>query len=129
MKTRETKYTTQIVDVIARLGHATNAEILNSVQSMYPEVSATTIHRVTARLVERGYISEAPSDANGSMRFDANNSPHDHFTCTNCGGIRDVDIADEVIPKISKELGGCKITGRLVIYGSCEKCLIHTREV
>jgi hypothetical protein len=48
--------------------------------------------------------------------------------CQSCGGIRDIDVADDVIPTISKALGGCRITGRLVINGSCELCLIKNKE-
>jgi Fe2+ or Zn2+ uptake regulation protein len=124
MKTmRYTKYTQDIIDIIRDKGHATNLEILDEIQLSYPQVSATTVHRVTSRLCENGLISEAPVDLAGSMRYDSNLSPHDHFICTNCGGIRDINVADEFIPSISKALGGCKVTGRLVINGSCELCL------
>lgn len=120
---RDTKYSTAILSAIGTLGHATNAELLLQLRTAFPEVSATTIHRATARLLERSKVLEAPVDIHGSMRYDAAITPHDHFICNGCGGIRDIDIADDVIPTVSKALGGCRITGRLVIYGSCEQCL------
>jgi len=120
---RETKYSTAIVSALGDLGHATNSELLLQLRDAFPEVSATTVHRATARLLERNKISEAPADAHGSMRYDATVTPHDHFICSGCGGIRDIDIADAIIPTVSQALGGCKITGRLVINGSCETCL------
>jgi len=121
--TRSTKYTKELTLILDELGHATNAVLLGELKKTYPDVSATTVHRVTARLLEQGRILEAPADAQGSMRYDATITPHDHFICNGCGGIRNIDIAEDFLPKISKELGGCKITGRLVIHGSCEKCL------
>lgn len=126
---RDSKYTKEIATIIKKLGHATNAELINELQKLYPRVSATTVHRSTARLAERGILALAPSDSHGSMRYDARSEEHDHFICKNCGGIRDIDVADELIPTIVKALGGCKITGRLLIQGSCEKCLVKLKGV
>lgn len=127
--TRNTKYTTEILKIISKLGHATNLEILLVLRKSYPEVTATTVHRITTRLSDRGEIAEAPHDIQGAIRYDVKTQPHDHFLCQSCGGIRDIDVAEEVIPTISSALGGCRITGRLVIYGSCETCLIHNKGV
>lgn len=120
---RETKYSKELLSAITTRGHATNAALLTELHTLYPEVSATTVHRATARLLERGKIHEAPASQHGSMRYDANVAPHDHFVCTGCDGIRDIDIAGDFLPKISSALGGCKISGRLVVYGQCERCL------
>ena len=120
---RDTKYSKEILAVLKKRGHATNAELITVVRMKFPDVSATTIHRASSRLLERSMIQEAPADTHGAMRFDSLLDPHDHFICSGCGGIRDIDIAEEFIPRISQALGGCKVTGRLVIHGSCEKCL------
>lgn len=127
LATRTTKYTTAVIDTLSSLGHATNAEILEVLHKTYPDVSPTTIHRVTARLKELGKIAEAPADASGSMRYDANSKPHDHFICTGCGRMRDIDVADKLTPTISEALGGCKITGRLVMQGLCESCHVSIK--
>jgi len=120
---RDTKYTKELLLAISELGHATNAELLDKLTGVFPDLSATTVHRSSARLAERGLLGVAPPDMQGSMRYDANTKPHDHFVCTNCGGIRDIVVAENIIPTISSALGGCKITGRLLIQGSCETCL------
>lgn len=125
--TRTTKYTEQILRILNKEGHATNAEILEELRLIYSDVTATTVHRVTSRLADRQQIAEAPQDKHGSLRYDKNTDLHDHFLCQSCGGIRDIDVAEDVIPKISEALGGCRITGRLVIYGSCEACLINLK--
>ena len=127
MKTaRDTKYSKDVLLAIQKLGHATNADLHTMLLVKYPDVSATTIHRASARLLERGLVGSAPVDTQGAMRYDADIRAHDHFICTNCGGMRDIDIAEDFIPKITKALGGCKVTGRLVINGSCETCLKDT---
>lgn len=129
MNTRTTKYSTEILEIVEYLRHATNAEIIDKLRLHYPTVSATTVHRVTVRLQSQGLFASAPPDRNGSMRYDANTTPHDHFICGICGGIRDLNVAESFIPKISNELGGCSISGRLVIYGECDKCRINPKKV
>lgn len=125
---RDTKYSQLISDTMTSLGHATNAQLLSELQKVFPTLSATTVHRTTSRLVSRGFLAEAPPDLRGAMRFDSNLTSHDHFLCQSCGGIRDLDVASKITPLISGALGGCKITGRLVIHGSCETCIIKQKE-
>ena len=120
---RTTKYTQAVQDFILAKGHATNAEILTHLHQTYPELSATTVHRITSRLVERGVIALAPSATDGSARFDANTQPHDHFACAHCTGLRDVKIDRKILHSLEDELGGCKITGQLLVQGSCSRCV------
>lgn len=120
---RQTKYCTEIKRVLDGIGHATNAQLLSILRKKYPQLSATTVHRATARLSERGQIASAPPESNGSMRYDGNTQPHDHFVCQFCDRVRDLDVASKVTPDINRALGACRVTGRLVIYGSCDTCI------
>lgn len=120
---RETKYTTAVREVIAECGHATNAELLESVQRVYPQVSATTIHRITSRLCERGELQLAPSGRENTLRYDANLTPHDHFMCNHCGLIRDAQLGAVVRPQIEAAIGGgCSLSGSLTVSGLCRHC-------
>ena len=119
---RSTKYSTAIVDILCSVAHATNLQLLQEVHAHYPEVSATTIHRLTARLAERGVIGIAPQAKDGSMRYDANTLPHDHFCCSVCGVLSDVYVSDKVIPLLKAEIEGCELDGNLVIQGVCKHC-------
>ncbi len=121
-KTRHTKYCTEIEEIITKLGHASNAQILLELHRLYPNVSATTVHRATARLAGRGELGIAPVDASGAMRYDANTTPHDHFLCTHCGLLRDVDIASRVAPLLEDAIEGCSVSGRITISGTCNTC-------
>lgn len=126
--TRQTKYCQAIETAITQLGHATNSELLFKLREMYPDLSATTVHRATARLASRGTISVAPSTSDGSMRYDANTSLHDHFMCTVCGLLRDTDIKDSVVPIVEASIGeGCSISGRLTIAGTCKQCSMGSK--
>lgn len=121
-KSRQTKYCTQIEKIVQRLGHASNAQILAELHSSYPDVSATTVHRATARLASRGELGIAPVDSSGAMRYDANADPHDHFLCEHCGLLRDVDIASHLGPMLEDAIEGCQVSGRITISGTCKAC-------
>lgn len=122
---RQTKYATAVYAALEKAKHATNAQILESVRQRYPEVSATTIHRVTHRLKERGIIGCAPKPTNGSERYDIKPSPHHHFMCITCSGICDVpetEQARQVIEQLKELSGECAIAGTLTLRGVCKKC-------
>lgn len=121
--TRLTKYCRAIENALGKLGHATNNDILAELRKSYPDLSATTVHRATARLASRGTIAVAPPAQDGSMCYDTNISPHDHFMCTVCGLLRDTDIKDKITPLLETSIGeGCSISGQLIISGTCKKC-------
>lgn len=121
-RTRQTKYCMQIEEIVKNLGHASNAQILTELHKVYPEVSATTVHRATARLAARGELGVGPADLGGAMRYDANLVPHDHFLCVHCGLLRDVDIANHVAPLLEQAIEGCNVSGRITISGTCKAC-------
>ncbi len=119
---RQTKYCQSIEGTLRKLGHATNAELLLALRQSFPDLSATTVHRATARLASRGTIAIAPTNNSGSMRYDANTKLHDHFQCSTCGRLHDTDIKNKIIPILESTIDGCKISGQLLITGTCKKC-------
>lgn len=124
---RSTKYTKAVAKAMAQLGHATNQLLLETLRLQYPNLSATTVHRITTRLVERGELRMAPNTKDACMRFDANTAPHDHFMCDICGMLRDAQLSESVRPAIEQAIGtDCSISGNLTISGVCRQC--HTKE-
>jgi len=120
---RATRYVDEIEDYLLEKGHSTNIDILEYMQKKHAAISATTIHRITTRLVERGKFSVAPVTKGSSMRFDINTDPHDHFLCSNCDMLRDTNVANDIRPILEQSIGdGCSISGNLVITGLCKKC-------
>lgn len=123
---RNTKYTDAIRDSMAILQHATNSQLLATLRNDYPELSATTVHRITIRLHKRGELGIAPFTPDGSIVYDLRSDDHDHFYCDHCGTLHDITVPKECISKIENTLGEWEITGTLVIHGSCAKCVNTT---
>ena len=122
VQSRQTKYCEAIEHALKIKGHASNSELIMLLRESFPEVSATTVHRATARLASRGKIALAPPTIDGSMRYDANVQPHDHFSCSKCGILRDTDIKQQIIPILEQSIGDCSISGRITVSGICKNC-------
>lgn len=119
---RTTKYISAVRQELAARGHATNAQLLDAIRTSLPATSATTIHRVTTRLLDAGELQPAPA-LDGAMRFDANTSPHDHFICLSCGRLRDVVLPSSIRATIEQQMDdGCELSGSLTISGTCKNC-------
>lgn len=119
---RQSKYCQSIQDQLTLLGHATNTQLLTELRKTYPTLSATTVHRATARLASRGTISQAPPALDGSMRYDSNIVPHDHFHCTACDTLRDARLKEQLAPILESAIEDCSISGQLTISGKCNTC-------
>lgn len=120
---RRSKYADSIRSILAKYGHATNAQLADTLRRSYPNVSDTTVHRITQRLVEDGEVRYAPNATDGSMLFDANTSAHDHFECSVCGELRDITIPDSGRNMIRQAIGDCRVDGSLKIVGTCCDCM------
>lgn len=120
---RTTKYVAAVRELMAKAGHATNVELLDMLHASYPDLSATTVHRITTRMVERQELQLAPSGRANILRYDANLAPHDHFMCEVCGLIKDAELGGLMRPQIEKAVGdGCSISGSLTVSGVCKHC-------
>ncbi|NLA42911.1 hypothetical protein GX865_02010 [Candidatus Saccharibacteria bacterium] len=118
---RQTKYCQAVHEALSYLDIATNNEILQYVRRDYPEVSATTIHRVTARLLRLGEISLAPPSSNGAVRYDVRVGENAYFSCSKCSRIRRLD-GQVLALLLEKQLEGCSASGQLTVTGICKLC-------
>ncbi len=125
---RNTKYSDAIISFLQSAGHATNTDVLEALRADFPDLSATTVHRATARLCGQGKIADAPNDAHGNLRYDANTAPHHHFYCGCCDTLRDIQLSAQTLREIEQELGGCKLSGQLLITGNCKECHAKNKE-
>lgn len=120
---RTTRYVIAVREALQSMGHAGHLEIIEAVKTKYPSVSATTIHRVTTRLLERGEIRLAPTKKDRMMRFDNKATPHDHFMCTVCERLQDTVFDQSIRKQIEKLISdGCSISGDLTVTGICKNC-------
>ena len=122
---RETRYTEIVCIALEHLKHATNDQILDIARQVYPEVSITTIHRVTERLKERGVIKSAPNTADKSERFDVRADDHHYFMCTNCSRLCNVPNNTEVqkaIETLKAFSNSCQVASIATLQGLCHGC-------
>jgi Fe2+ or Zn2+ uptake regulation protein len=120
---RTSKYIQEVRAYMERLGHATNNDLIDALRHHYPELSATTVHRITARMLRRGELQLAPSSLDNAMRFDTNVARHDHFMCSVCGILKDATLGEQVRPLLEQTIGdGCSISGSLTVSGICKNC-------
>ena len=119
---RITKYTDSILSILCQLQYATNAEIAGRMRESYPDISDTTVHRITQRLQSDGVIGLAPASRQGCLRYDFSPESHDHFICSQCDSLQDIKVPDSVRCQIERQLDGCCFDGPLVITGVCQQC-------
>lgn len=117
-----THQTKMVLEAARELGHGTNADILNMVRTTMPDLSATTVHRITARLVGAGLLNYGP-DINGSKIIDANTIPHDHFICESCSGIKDIQISEKSRKELQSQVDALVLNSQLTITGDCTQCV------
>lgn len=119
---RKTPQTLLVRSLLEERGHATNQELAAAARATYPQMTNTTVHRITARLITVGLAAYAPS-LHGVKIIDSNIQPHDHFTCLGCSRIVDIKLSEESFSALEKQLPG-KLSRRSVfVAGVCESCL------
>lgn len=116
-----TLQTQAVLDELTRFGHATNLQLHESLSERIPGLSLTSLHRITARLLERDIIGSVPTDARTTV-LDIRPEVHDHFVCRFCGGVVDIEIPDVAIQSIQQQLGTHLAEGGLIVRGRCAVC-------
>lgn len=103
--------------------HPTADTVYMKIKQSYPNISLGTVYRNLNLLSEHGEILKL-SCGDGCDRFDANTHPHNHFICTSCNNVIDLQmksIAD--IDQIANENFAGEIHGHTIyFYGLCENC-------
>ncbi len=118
---RQTKYCRAVHEALRRLDIATNADILLHVRKEFPAVSATTVHRVTARLCAAGDIGCAPPAKNGAVRYDTYPGENAYFSCSDCYRVKRLD-GGRLADMLKSQLEGCSVSGQLIVSGICKIC-------
>ena len=121
MALRMTHQTKEVFRIVQDFGHATNAQILEETQKCLPGLSATTVHRITKRLIENDMLSYGP-DVNGCKTIDINISRHDHFICPECNVIKDITIGSQARDELQKQVKARISESTLTISGNCFAC-------
>lgn len=107
-----------------RTDHPTAEFIYSHLREEMPNLSLGTVYRNLALLAELGEIQKISTGV-GPDHFDGNPKPHNHFYCTTCGSI--IDLEMENINHID-ELAAKGFPGHLrghvtYFYGLCPDCM------
>lgn len=118
---RHSKKREAILDAVRSTRSHPDAEwVYGKVRETVPGISLGTVYRNLRELDANGELTTVETDM-GSMRFDADTSPHAHFVCRECGSVSDLfgygDIADKL-----RHVGYKVDEVKTVIYGKCPDC-------
>ena len=105
-------------NVLNRCDHPTAQEIHRDLDGL--GIGLATVYRNLALLAEEGIITTVEHE--GEVRYDCNNEPHGHASCTSCGALWDIPLPP------SKGVGNP--TGPLAtitvvefsLHGTCYEC-------
>ena len=106
-----------------RKDHPTADLVYSMVREEFPNISLGTVYRNLTLLSEIGEIARIRV-GDGMDHFDATTAPHNHFVCTECGRVIDLemDSIDSIENIAGAEFDG-KIQGHVTyFYGLCGKC-------
>lgn len=106
-----------------RKDHPTADVVYMNVRQHYPNISLGTVYRNLTLLSDMGEILRLRV-GDGMDHFDADTSPHNHFVCTECGSVIDLDMEsiDSITEIAAKNFDGL-ITGHSTyFYGLCAFC-------
>ena len=107
----------------SRKDHPTADTLYQKLREDYPKISLGTVYRNLALLCEMGEIKKIPC-GDGSERYDGYVAAHDHFVCSGCGRVIDLDGAVmKTATKVNNKEIGCVDDYSLIYYGLCKECL------
>ena len=107
-----------------RKDHPTAETVYQNVKKEYPSISLGTVYRNLTLLSDMGEILRLDL-GDGQDHFDADTSVHNHFICTKCGAIIDLNMKNiDCINDYANENFGGKIESHVVYFkGRCQNCL------
>ncbi len=121
---RMTRQREIVLDELSRTReHPKADEIYHQVRKRLPHISFGTVYRNLRLLKELGLVRELSFGKNFS-RFEASIDNHQHFTCTHCGKVMDID-EPLAVSTMGVVVGGEHMDVhdyRLEFYGACAQC-------
>lgn len=106
--------------------HPTADEVYMHVKQEFPNISLGTVYRNLNLLTDIGDAVKI-STPNGGDRFDGRLEPHNHFLCTKCGRLLDLDLdmnsIEEVNRLAAESFDGHIVSSSTLFYGECGDCI------
>ncbi|MDD8049103.1 MAG: transcriptional repressor [Thomasclavelia sp.] len=102
--------------------HPSAEEIYADLKKESPNLSLGTVYRNLALLTETNQIRKLDV-GEAIVHYDGNLTPHQHFICSKCHKIYDLDCSiDELSAKIEESTGHKVLTYDLIMTGICKDC-------
>lgn len=106
--------------------HPTADTVYLHVKKQFPNISLGTVYRNLNLLTDLGEAVKI-STPNGGDRFDGRLEPHNHFLCTKCGRLLDLDLDMKSIEEVNRlaaeNFGGKIESSTTLFYGECSDCI------
>lgn len=109
--------------LMTRKDHPTADVVYSNVKSTFPNISLGTVYRNLTLLADIGEVARLRL-GDGIDHFDADVSPHNHFICSGCGNVIDLDMdnINHITDEAAKNFAG-QIEGHITyFYGLCPSC-------
>lgn len=105
--------------------HPTADMVYMHVKNEYPNISLGTVYRNLNLLTDMGEAIKI-NTPNGGHRFDGHTAPHNHFICTECGAVVDLEMNEisDVQTLSGEQFAGCIESHSTVFFGKCGECTI-----
>ena len=111
-----------VLQELKERGHASNLELVEALRNIFGDLSATTVHRITKRLVAEKRIGMLRSPLDGATLLDANPAPHFHFACQPCGKVQDIQLSNHVVNELQRAVGQQILHDSLIVTGIKVSC-------
>lgn len=122
---RLTRQRRLVLEVLESSQEHLDAESLHDrAKALQPNISLATVYRTLQILKEMGLVEEHQF-GEGHAHFETiQETPHYHFTCSECGRVIEFDAPQivDVLQRLSKQKG-LQVTGvHLLVTGRCTQC-------
>ena len=104
--------------------HPTADIVYLNVKEEYPSISLGTVYRNLNLLADIGDAIKIVTPYGGD-RFDGRTYPHNHFLCTSCGKLIDLEMdnIDHINNIAGKKFDGLIESHTTLFYGKCSSCM------
>ena len=106
--------------------HPTADTVYMHVKKDFPNISLGTVYRNLNLLTDIGEAIKI-STPDGGDRFDGRIEPHNHFLCTKCGRLLDLDLdmhsIEEANRMAAENFDGIITSSSTLFYGECSDCI------
>ena len=106
--------------------HPTADIVYMHVKEDYPNISLGTVYRNLNLLTDIGEALKITTP-DGADRFDGCVKPHNHFFCTECRRVLDLDLDMKEIEQMNKaaatNFDGIIESSNTIFYGKCGDCI------